>query len=215
MNRVLSLLVSLLIVPISTFIMSMVLFGIFLSIILDSLYTSALAFIYNYEYNLESAGLIPTFPLRRYFPESSVFVFSKINTSYYFKPKQFNLHYYPDRYYSNSSYSSEAHIGDILPDFLEWFVGLIDAEGLFGIYLNKSGLPKFTFRIALHQDDLAVLKLLQNRFNTGTITKSLNMYIYTIGRGEAFESVLFPILDIFPLNTSKNLDYLIFKKAYF
>ena len=29
------------------------------------------------------------------------------------------------------------------------------------------------------------------------------------------ESKLFPIFDSFPLNTSKNLDYLIFKKVYY
>jgi NADH-ubiquinone oxidoreductase chain 4 len=100
-------------------------------------------------------------------------------------------------------------------DFVQWFVGFTDAEGLFAVYVDKSGLPKLSFRITLHMDDLAVLEFIQKKLGTGVILKSRDTFVYYISKIEELESKLFPIFDSFPLNTSKNLDYLIFKKVYY
>src|SRR5690606_18885921 len=51
--------------------------------------------------------------------------------------------------------SSQINIQALDPEFIEWFVGFVDAEGLFAVYLRESGLPKLSFRITLHIDDLA------------------------------------------------------------
>ena len=57
-------------------------------------------------------------------------------------------------------------------NFVQWFVGFVDAEGLFAVHVDKSGLPKLLFRIALHVDDLPVLDLLKKKIRYGIYTKS-------------------------------------------
>ena len=49
----------------------------------------------------------------------------------------------------------------------------------------------------------------------GTIYKSRNCYVFQITKAEDLETKLFPILDLFPLNSSKNLDYLIFREVFY
>jgi hypothetical protein len=94
-------------------------------------------------------------------------------------------------------------------------LGFCDAEALFAVYVYKSGLAKLSFRIALHKDDLAVLEFIQKELGTGIILRSKDTYVYYMQKYEDFESILFPIFDSFPLNTSQNLDYLIFKKKVY
>ena len=105
-------------------------------------------------------------------------------------------------------------------EFIEWFVGLCDAEANFLIRVRKNKLGQiigfeFIFRIALHIDDIEVLKYIQKTLNCGTIQLDRNTYVLKISKLEDIESILFQIFDLFPLNTKKHLDYLDFKKAYF
>lgn len=74
---------------------------------------------------------------------------------------------------------------------------------------------EFIFRIALHIDDINVLKYIQTTLNCGTIKLDRNTYVLRISKLVDIANILFPIFDLFPLNTKKHLDYLDFKKAYF
>ena len=51
------------------------------------------------------------------------------------------------------SYSSTG-LDRLSTKFREWFVGFVDAEGLFGVYLYSNGRAKLSFRISLHKDEL-------------------------------------------------------------
>ncbi len=88
----------------------------------------------------------------------------------------------------------------------------MDAEGLFAVYLRENKRPTLSFRISLHKDDHAVIKFLQDRCEYYFSRDSLVFYIQ---RAADLENILFPIFDRFPLNSTKYMDYLIFKKAYY
>lgn len=103
-------------------------------------------------------------------------------------------------------------ISPLSPEFIEWFV---DVEGLFAVYLTKTGNPKLSFRVTLHMDDLDALKFIQKELGAGVIALERNTFVYYMVKGEDIEDILFPIFDSFPLNSTKHMDYLIFKKAHF
>ena len=105
-------------------------------------------------------------------------------------------------------------------EFIEWFVGLCDAESNFLIRVRKDKLSQikgfeFIFRIALHIDDIEVLKYIQTTLKCGIVQLDRNTYVLRISKLEDIKHILFQIFDLFPLNTKKHLDYLDFKKAYF
>ena len=39
--------------------------------------------------------------------------------------------------------------------------------------------------------------------------------VFYLQKGDDLENILFPLLDSFPLNSTKYMDYLIFKKVYY
>lgn len=109
---------------------------------------------------------------------------------------------------------------NLTTEFIEWFIGLCDAESNFLCRVRKDKLQKiigfeFVFRIALHIDDIEVLKYIQTSLGCGSIQSHRNTKVFRISKLEDIEKILFPIFDFFPLNTKKHLDYLDFKKAYF
>jgi hypothetical protein len=63
-------------------------------------------------------------------------------------------------------------------DFIEWFVGFVDADGNFNISLrnfkdNKYNSVLLTFQIGLHIDDLELLKFIKGKLNCGHISISV------------------------------------------
>ena len=103
---------------------------------------------------------------------------------------------------------------------LEWFVGFTDAEGCFIInrFLKKNQLSissfVFMFKITLHKDDEKVLRILKDRLRIGGVRLYKDECIFTITKEKEI-AILISILDKFNLNTSKYLDYLDFKEAFF
>lgn len=104
--------------------------------------------------------------------------------------------------------------------FLEWFVGFTDAEGCFIInpFLKKNELSissfVFMFKITLHKDDEKVLRIIKDRLRIGGVRLYKDECIFTITKQKEI-AILISIFDKFNLNTSKYLDYLDFKEAYF
>ena len=73
---------------------------------------------------------------------------------------------------------------------------------------------EFIFRIALHIDDIEVLKYIQTTLKCGIVQLDRNTYVLRISKLEDIKHILFQIFDLFPLNTKKHLDYLDWKKAF-
>lgn len=105
-------------------------------------------------------------------------------------------------------------------NFIEWFVGLCEAEANFLCRIRKNlkgdiiGF-EFLFRISLHKDDIKVLEFIKSTLNCGRIDTSRNTFVYVISQLNEIETILIPLFQQFPLNTTKYLDFLAFKKAYY
>lgn len=104
--------------------------------------------------------------------------------------------------------------------FIEWFVGLCEAESKFLIRIRRSKKEEvsgfeFVFRIALHWEDRKVLEYIKYTLGAGRLNTERNTLVFTISKLNDIETILIPLFDEFPLNTTKHLDYLNFKKAFF
>ena len=110
--------------------------------------------------------------------------------------------------------------GSATDNFLEWFVGFTDAEGCFIINpfykKNKLSISSFVFmfKITLHKDDEKILRIIKDRLRIGGVRIYKDECIFTITKQKEI-SILISIFEKFNLNTSKYLDYLDFKEAYF
>ena len=75
---------------------------------------------------------------------------------------------------------------------------------------------EFVFRIALHQDNRKVLEYIKYTLGgCGRLNTERNTLVFSISKLSDIETILIPLFDEFPLNTTKHLDYLNFKKAFF
>lgn len=65
-------------------------------------------------------------------------------------------------------------------------------------------------------DDLKVIKHIRDKMNCGNIEISSinNSALFYIRRSKDLDERLFPIFDAFTLNTTKFLDYLVFKEVF-
>jgi hypothetical protein len=106
-------------------------------------------------------------------------------------------------------------------NFIEWFVGFSEAESNFLCRLRVKeqgqGLLgyEFLFRISLHKDDIRALEYIKSNLGCGTLYHERNVVTLRISKLGDIENILIPLFDKFPLNTTKHLDYLSFKKAFF
>lgn len=106
-----------------------------------------------------------------------------------------------------------------LSEFYQWFVGFSDAEGSFWILpvLNLSnGIKKitFVFSIELHKDDLRVLEYIQGMLKIGNIRLTGDKCVFTVTNMEG-TSLLISIFDKYNLNSTKYLDYVDYKTAFY
>lgn len=99
-------------------------------------------------------------------------------------------------------------------EFYKWFAGLTDAEGSFGIFTLPSKGIYLKFTLGFHIDDLPALKLIKNKLGFGRIYTYKKSCYYIITKKENILKVI-SIFDVYTLNSSKNLDFLDFKKAFY
>lgn len=101
-----------------------------------------------------------------------------------------------------------------LPDnsFIEWFRGLTDGEGCF-IIGKKENSFYFRFDIYMHKDDSLMLKYISERLNLGTVYVRDHFACLSVSNTNDLIKI-FSIFDNSPLNTTKNLNYLLFKDAF-
>ena len=112
---------------------------------------------------------------------------------------------------NKSTSCQESRIQPSLNNFYEWFCGLADAESSFYIKVKPKSV-EFEFKIALHKDDLPVLLFIKEKLGIGKIDTSLNMASFRVGKLNELIFLL-EIFEKFPLNSTKYLNYLDFKKG--
>lgn len=98
-------------------------------------------------------------------------------------------------------------------EFYKWFSGFTDAEGNFLIITLPKGF-NFKFSIGLHIDDLPVLNYIKDKLGFGNIYVYKTNCYYNVTRKEDILKII-SIFDIYGLNSSKRLDYLDLKKAFY
>lgn len=103
--------------------------------------------------------------------------------------------------------------------FLQWFVGFTDAEGNFiinSLKNTKSDISRFSFmfKISLHRDDEAVLRYIKDKLGIGGVRFYKNECIFNVTNKEGI-ALLISIFDKYNLNTTKHLDFLDFKEAFY
>jgi len=98
-------------------------------------------------------------------------------------------------------------------EFNQWFTGFIDGEGNFSITIVNNSTISFKLSIKLHVDDKNALEYIKYRLNCGNIYFSSNSVIFEVNKIDDIQIKLIPLLDKFPLNGVKFLDYLSLKKA--
>jgi hypothetical protein len=90
--------------------------------------------------------------------------------------------------------------------FREWFRGLVDGEGSFSIVPSKNNFY-FKFAIYMHKDDTPMLEAIAFRLKVGYVNIGNHFVCYSVTSQQDLVKI-FNIFDIFPLNTSKHLNYL-------
>jgi len=124
------------------------------------------------------------------------------------------------RYLSSVAYGLEDTNKKISPnlknlslDFIEWFRGFTDAEGCFLIVKTGSGFA-FRFIIKIHKDDLNTLYYIQNSLcgigNMGAEEDLVHFKVTSLSEIK----LIIEFFSNFPLNSSKRLDFLAFRRAY-
>lgn len=116
--------------------------------------------------------------------------------------------------FENTVSSRKINSINLLTDeqFHEWFRGLVDGEGSFSIVPTKN-IFYFKFTIYMHKDDAPVLEAIAFRLKVGYVNIGEHFASYSVTSKQDLIKI-FSIFDKFPLNTSKNLNYLMLKKGY-
>ena len=103
----------------------------------------------------------------------------------------------------------------------QWVTGIIDSEGNFSVSIQKAN-NKFKVSLVLKvtqkEHSKGILLDLRNFFGCGNIyidNRKENAYKFSVNKLDDILTKVIPHLDNYPLLTSKNLDYLDFKKVAF
>lgn len=97
-------------------------------------------------------------------------------------------------------------------EFFEWFRGLVDGEGCFSISKSRNQFI-FRFIINMHIDEGPMLNYISYRLKVGYVNETKSSVSFTVASKFELEKI-FSFFENNPLNTTKNLNYLSFKKAY-
>ena len=100
-------------------------------------------------------------------------------------------------------------------NFKNWLVGVADGNGTFYFAKTKNGSWTFGFLISQSPYNLKMLHYIKSQLKVGQIQveKNCEMAKFRIRRQEHILLKILPIFDEFPLLTSKQFDYDLFKKA--
>lgn len=108
--------------------------------------------------------------------------------------------------------SGEENETTSIRNFYEWLSGFTDGEGHFYILIKRSSCA-FRFQINLDKDDINALYYIHKRLGFGEVRSYKNFSSFTITRLKDIAQLL-KILDQYPLQGSKWLNYCDFSKAF-
>ena len=105
--------------------------------------------------------------------------------------------------------------------FNYWLIGFIDGEGTFHIGINKNKSMKLNYQVIMefvitqHKRDYDLLCSIKDYLDCGYLIKDgPDKYQYRIRALDQLENKLFPLLDLDPLKTKKNLDAIAFRQVF-
>lgn len=98
-------------------------------------------------------------------------------------------------------------------NFDEWLVGFTDGDGTFNIYISKKNNITFTYKLSQSINNKQILYKIKSKLKIGTINDSLGMSNYKVTKKEHLLNIIIPIFDKYTLLSSKQFNYLKFKKA--
>lgn len=93
-------------------------------------------------------------------------------------------------------------------DFYEWFRGLVDGEGCFIIQPKNDSYFFFKFEIFMHKDEAPMLKYIAKKLAIGNVYIGEEFSKFSVASQKDILTII-KIFDEYPLNTSKNLNYLL------
>ena len=100
-----------------------------------------------------------------------------------------------------------------------WVTGFTDAEGCFSVILTQLSNSKWriivSFEINLHIKDIAILYKIKEFFGVGSITIRPEKFIcvYRVTKIEDLLNIIIPHFLLYPLNTQKYSDYLLWSEV--
>lgn len=97
-------------------------------------------------------------------------------------------------------------------NFYEWLCGLTDGEGAF-IISSRGSAYAFSFEIRLHEDDQDMLNFIQRTLDIGKVYTYGKTSKFMVTKQKDMERII-NIFSTYPLNTTKYLNFLDFKKAF-
>jgi len=97
--------------------------------------------------------------------------------------------------------------------FEQWLVGIVDGDGTFSIY-NNGNKWNLTFKIDQSRYNLRLLFYIKTRLGVGKVKQSGNFSSFVIRDRKILSKYVFPIFDKYSLLTSKQYNYLKFRKAF-
>lgn len=104
-------------------------------------------------------------------------------------------------------------LSNLSTEFVEWFRGFTDAEGCFLVVKTGNSFA-FRFIIKIHKDDINVLYYIKNSLggigNVGVEGFLVHLKVTSI----LDIKTIIEIFSSYPLNSSKYLDFLAFRRAY-
>nr|WBU10858.1 LAGLIDADG homing endonuclease [Malassezia vespertilionis] len=117
----------------------------------------------------------------------------------------------------NAFYSIFTKKNSLQETFYKWFVGFIDGDGSFSFHKTSKGYWTFYFKVSQNVNNIQVLYFIKNilgvgSINTTTITHN-NIVEFRIRDKQHIIKYIIPIFDKYKLLTSKEFNYLNFRKA--
>ena len=111
--------------------------------------------------------------------------------------------------------SKLAGAGDLPAGFLEWLRGLTDGEGNFYIRRRSKDTPAYSFKysIGTHIDDIDMLYFIRDTLGIGKVFTTGKVAQYEVYDLKNVQRII-EIFTQYPLNTTKLLNFLDFKRAY-
>ena len=97
--------------------------------------------------------------------------------------------------------------------FEQWLVGFTDGDGTFHVAYHN-GKWNLVYKIALSRYNLRILYYIKKELGVGKVLKDNTRGQFVIRDRKKLAKFIFPIFDKYPLLTSKQFNYLNFRKAY-